>query len=177
MDKKVELKATGEIVTFIKSASDTNGQFVEALVTLPTKNEGPPTHRHVFQSEFFEGIQGNLGIKYGDKNIILGPGESFTVPANTPHSFYSTNGSEIKFKVTFKPALSIEYLLTELMEACNRKNSKAPSVFDACYIIRQVKGEYFLADVPVFIQLTIFPMIAAFGKLFGLVKAKPKKAA
>ena len=174
MDKKIDLKATGETITFTKSTADTKGQFVETLVTLPASGEGPPAHRHVFQTELFEPIEGKLGLDSGDKKIVLEPGQSFTVPTNTLHRCYSVDGTAIKFKATFTPALSIEYLLAEMFAACNRKNSKDPSAFDACYILRQAKGEYYLGEVPPFIQQTIFPMTAIFGKLFGLVKAKSK---
>jgi hypothetical protein len=105
---------------------------------------------------------------------VLEPGQTFTVPTNTLHRCYSVDGTEIKLKATFTPALNIEYLLTEMFEGGNRKNSKEPSVFDACYILRQAKGEYYLGEVPSFIQQTIFPLIAIFGKLSGRVKAKPK---
>jgi quercetin dioxygenase-like cupin family protein len=174
MDKKIELKATGETITFIKSTANTNGQFVETLVTLPASGDGPPTHRHVFQTELFEAIEGKLGLDCGDNKIVLEPGQSFTVPANTFHRCYAVDGTAINFKATFSPALSIEYLLTEMFESCNRKNSKDPSAFDACYILGQSKGEYYLREVPTFVQKAIFPMIAFFGKLFGLIKAKPK---
>ena len=170
MDKKIELKATGETITFTKSTVD----FTEMIVTLPASGDGPPTHRHVLQTELFEAIDGKLGLDCGDKKIILEPGQSFTVPVNTLHRCYSVDGTAIKFKATFAPALSIEYLLTEMFDACNRNNSKDPSAFDACYILRQAKGEYYLGEVPPFIQQTIFPMTAIFGKLFGLVKARPK---
>lgn len=176
MDKTIELKATGETITFTKSTADTNGQFVETLVTLPSSGDGPPAHRHVFQTEFFEAIDGKLGLDCGDEKVVLEPKQSFTVPANTLHRCYSVGGKEIKFKATFTPALSIEYLLTEMFAACNRKNSKDPSAFDACYILRQAKGEYYLGEFPPFVQKTIFPMTALFGKLFGLVKAKSKTA-
>jgi mannose-6-phosphate isomerase-like protein (cupin superfamily) len=172
MDKKIELKETGETIIFIKSTAD----VAEMIVTLNASGEGPPMHRHVLQTELFEAIDGRLGLDCGDKKIVLEPGKSFTVPANTLHRCYSVDGKEIKFKATFTPALSIEYLLTEMFEACNRKNSKDPSVFDACYILRQAKGEYYLGEVPQFIQQTFFPMTAIFGKLFGLVKAKRKTA-
>jgi len=170
MDKKIELKATGEVITFTRSTAE----FVEMMVTLPASNKGSPTHRHVLQSEIFEIIDGKLGLDCGDKKIVLEPGQSFTVPPNTLHRFYPVDGTLIKFKVTVTPALSIEYLLTEFVDSANRRNSKVPSVFDACYIIRQVKGEYYLGGIPQFIQQTFFPMTAIFGKLFGLVKAKPK---
>lgn len=174
MYKKIELKATGETITFTKTSADTNGQITEVLVTLNANGDGPPTHRHVFQTELFEAIDGKLGLDCGDKKIILEPGQSFTVPANTLHTCYSVDGKEIKFKGIFSPSLSIEYFLTEIFESCNRRNSKEPSPFDACYILQQARGEYYLGGVPTIVQKTIFPMIAICGKLFGLVKAKPK---
>jgi mannose-6-phosphate isomerase-like protein (cupin superfamily) len=170
MDKKIELKATGETITFTNSTVD----FAEMIVTLPASGDGPPTHRHVFQTELFEAIEGRLGLDCDDKKIVLEPGQSFTVPLNTFHRCYAVDGIAIHFKATFSPALSIEYLLTEMFEACNRKDSKGPSAFDACYILGQTKGEYYLREIPTFVQKAIFPMIAFFGKLFGLIKAKPK---
>ncbi|HSI77734.1 MAG TPA: cupin domain-containing protein [Lunatimonas sp.] len=170
MDKRIVLKATGETITFIRSTAD----FAEMITTLPASSDGPPTHRHVLQTEQFQAIEGKLGLDCGDKKIVLEQGKSFTVPANTLHRCYAVDGKEVKFKATFKPALSIEYFLTEMFDACNRNNSKDPSVFDGCYILQQTKGEYYLGDVSPFIQQTIFPMIAIFGKLFGFVKAKSK---
>ena len=175
MNKKIALNATGETITFTRSAEDTHGEFVETLVSLPASGEGPPLHRHVFQTELFEAIDGKLGLDCAGKKLVLEPGQSFTVPANTLHSCYSIEGKAITFKVIFKPACNIEYLLTEMFESSNRKKSKDPSPFDACYILRQTKGEYYLGEFPTFVQQLIFPLIAFTGKLFGLVKAKPKK--
>lgn len=174
MNKKIALNATGETITFTRSTADTHGEFVEMLVSLPASGEGPPLHRHVFQTEFFEAIDGKLGLDCAGRKLVLEPGQSFTVPANTLHRCYSVEGKAMTFKAIFKPACSIEYLLTEMFEASNRKTSKDPSAFDACYILRQAKGEYYLGEFPTFVQQLIFPLIAFTGKLFGLVKAKPK---
>lgn len=176
MTKTIQLNATGETITFTKSRVHTNGAQVETVVTLPGTGEGPQTHRHVLQTEHFEAIEGRLGVDCGDKRIILEPGQSFTVPADTLHRCYAVDGTEIRFRATFTPALNIEYILTEIFESCNRKNAKDPSPFDACYVLRQTRGEYFLGDVPALVQKTIFPLTAIFGKLFGLVKARPKSA-
>lgn len=56
MSKTIELKATGEKITFIHSSVDA----VEMLVTFPANYEGPPNHRHVLQSETFEVIDGKV---------------------------------------------------------------------------------------------------------------------
>jgi mannose-6-phosphate isomerase-like protein (cupin superfamily) len=172
MEKTIVLNATGETITFIEPDGHSNGNVAMMIVTLPAHAEGPAMHRHVHQTEFFESLEGNLGIDYGDKSLVIKPGESFEVPKNTLHRFYSTDGSALKFRATFTPPLHIEYILTEIFESCNRKSSKDPSVFDACYVLRQAREEYFLGDVPIFVQKTIFPMTAFIGKVFGLIKAK-----
>lgn len=174
MNKQIELKATGECMVFTKTAADTGGTYVEMLVTLPASGDGPPPHRHVYQTELFEAIEGRLGLDVDGKKIIVEPGQSYTVPVNIMHRCYSIDGDVIRFKATFTPALNIEYLLTEIFDSCNRKQSKDPSPFDACYVLKQIKGEYYLGDVPMLVQKTVFPVTASIGKWFGLVKAKPK---
>ena len=107
----------------------------------------------------------------GDE-VLLQSGESFVVPKNGLHTFFSSDETDIKFKASFSPALNIQYLLTEIFESCNRKNSKEPSVFDASYILHQMKGEYFLEGIPGLVQNCVFPVIAWTGKALGLVKAR-----
>ncbi|WP_373492844.1 cupin domain-containing protein [Aquiflexum sp.] len=176
MNKKIELKATGETITFIKTSKDTNGEYVEVITTLPANGARPPLHRHVLQSELFEAVEGRLGLEYGENKIILEPGQSLTLPPNTLHTCYSVDGNEIKCRAVFTPALHIEYFLTEMFASSNRRNSIDPSPYDACFILRKMKGEYYLGDTSLFVQKSIFPLIAIFGKMFGLVKAKSKMA-
>jgi mannose-6-phosphate isomerase-like protein (cupin superfamily) len=172
MSKEITINATGETIIFIKTGKETNGEYVETIVKLPASGKGPRTHRHVFQTEYFEAIQGNLGLDCGDQKIILRPGESFTVPKNTFHRCYSVDGKEIEFKAIFRPSLSIEYLLTEMFESSNRNKSPEPTAFDACYIIRQTNDEYFLGDFSESFQRNVFPIIIWIGKTFGLIKAR-----
>lgn len=176
MHKEIKINATGETIVFIKTGKDTDGAYVETLNKLPASGAGPRTHRHVFQTEYFEAIDGNLGLDCGNEKIVLRPGESFTVPANTFHKCYSVDGQDIEFKTVFTRALSIEYLLTEMFESSNRNNSSEPTAFDACYIIRQTNDEYFLNDFSEFFQRNIFPLIIGIGKIFSLIKAKSNPA-
>lgn len=143
MTRKIELKATGETITFISQADKSN-----------------------------EAIDGRIGLDCGNDKIILEPAQSYTVPVNTLHRCYSIDGKEIKFKAVFKPALNIEYLLTEIFESCNRNNGKDPSLFDACHVLSECRVEYFFGHVPDIIQKTLFSATAWLGKFFGLVKAK-----
>ena len=172
MHKKIELKATGETTTFLKTSADTKGDFVEAIFTMRKGEDGPPKHRHVRQTEYFEAVEGRLGLECDGDKMVLNPGESFTVPMGSTHTCYPAGEEDIRFKVVFSPALNIEYILTEIFESCNRKNSKAPSPFDATYVLKETKREYLLGGVPVLVQKIVFPALAEIGKLFGFVKAR-----
>lgn len=171
--KTIELKASGETITFLKTTEETNGEYLEILVSFPA-GAGPATHKHSHQTELFESVEGKVGLDCGDDKIVLQPGESFEIPADTWHRSYSIDGDRIKFKAKLMPAASSEYMLTEMFAACNRQQSKEPSAFDACYILHQTNGDYYIGDMPVFVQKTLFPVVAWLGRLLGTVKARPR---
>lgn len=170
MRQTLVIKATGETATISRSAADTNGAYLEMITTLPAGTQGPPMHTHPKQTEYFEAIEGRLGIVLDQKRVVLDPGQSFELPEDTLHTFYNAGNTEIRFKVAFRPALNMEWITTEMIAAGNRSYPKPPSVFEAAYILSQVKGEYYLEDVSMFTQKLIYPVIARIGKWFGLVK-------
>jgi quercetin dioxygenase-like cupin family protein len=174
MSRLIELTATGESIEITKSSADTGGAYLEGIVRIKANGEGPPKHRHPLQTEEFTVLEGKLIVECNSDKHELSAGQSFTVPANAAHRFYSADGKEVSFRAIVKPALHLEYFIAEIFEASNRNNSKAPGPFDAAYILGQMKGEYYLTDVPVFIQKTIFPVMAFVGRITGLVKARKR---
>ena len=170
MNEQIKINATGETITFYKTSADTNGEYVELICTLPVGGQGPPKHIHALQTEFFEAIEGKLGLFIGHNTRILEPGQSCELPANTKHSFYTAGFTDIKFRVVYKPALDIEWFLTETFASINRANSTKPSIFEASYILSQLNGQFYLADIPMFIQKSTFSILGTIGKTFGLVK-------
>ncbi len=175
MHKLLEFKATGEKIIFVKTSEDTNGEFVEIITKLPAHADGPPAHFHHSQTETLEVLVGKLGIICDGANIILEAGDTFSVPPNSLHTYYAINDQDVTFSSVISPALGIEYFLTEMVESSNRSSSRLPSAFDASYILGQLKGEYYLGDFPLFIQKMVFPILAFWGKMFGLVKANSIK--
>lgn len=176
MNKQIKVNSTGESITFIKTSADTNGEYLEMICTLPAARQGPPKHIHTFQTEFFEATEGKLGLFVGDHNKVLEPGQAYELPANTKHGFYTADNTDIKFRVVYKPALDIEWFMTEIFASMNRANSTKPSIFEASYILSQLNGQFYLAGIPIFAQKIFFSIFSAIGKLFGLVKkVNPKK--
>lgn len=172
MSKIVELTATGESIEIVQSSADTGGAFLEGIVRIKENGEGPPKHRHPLQSEGFTVLEGKLIVECNSEKHELNAGQSFTVPANASHRFYSADGKPVSFRAVVTPALNLEYFITEIFEASNRKNAKAPNPFESAYILGQMKGEYYLSDVPVLAQKMVFPVMALVDKVTGMVKAK-----
>lgn len=175
MARILEMTATGESIEILKSAEDTAGAFLEGIVRLKDNGEGPPMHRHPFQTEEFTVIEGNLMVECNGEKHELTPGGSYLVPANADHRFYAADGKAVSFRAVVKPALNLEYFIEEIFEASNRNKAKAPHPMEAAYIITQMKGEYYLTDVPVFVQKIVFPVLSFIGKLTGKVKANALK--
>ena len=174
--RQIRLNVIGETITFTKTAAETNGEYLEFVCFLPSERKAaPPKHIHPFQEEYFECIEGELGVFNGNKKKVLLPGQSAIIPANTKHGWFAAGNSNIKFKTVFKPALDIEWLLTETFESMNRAHSARPSIPEACYIFSEMKGQFYLASVPLLIQKSIFPILGKTSKLLGFAKnVKPK---
>jgi len=176
MNKQINVVATGETVTFTKTVADTNGEFLEMICYLPAHQKAaPPKHIHKTQTESFKVMEGRLGIFIGNKKFVLETGQTMEVPANTVHGWFAASEGDIKFRSVFKPALDIEWSITEMFASMNRNRSMKPGVFEATYILSQLKDQLAIAGIPLFIQRLIFPVIAGIGKSMGMVRhVKPK---
>jgi quercetin dioxygenase-like cupin family protein len=91
-----------DTVTFIRTSAETNGEISEMEVTL-NAGGGNPRHFHSKMDETFTAVEGNLGLHHNGKDVILKPGESFTVCVGDHHRFFNPGKTEIKFHLTFIP--------------------------------------------------------------------------
>src|SRR4051812_43451083 len=92
--------AINDSATFIKTSEETNGAYTLVEIDLG-KSDGPPLHYHKTFSEKFEVKEGCLYLQVGKDKKKLNVGESFTVPACTPHRFYNEKDDMVKFHITF----------------------------------------------------------------------------
>lgn len=103
-------RVTGETVTFLETATATNGAYLLIEVKLPPKGDGPPLHTHDVFTESFECIQGKLTLKHkrASNLITLLPGETFSVPTNEAHTFLNLADEELIFRVKLTPPRHFE---------------------------------------------------------------------
>jgi len=75
---------------------------------------GPPVHVHPHQEESYEVLNGVLDVFVDGRWCALGPGESVTVPAGTPHTIRNLHAQELRAVNVHAPALDFPRYMAQL---------------------------------------------------------------
>jgi quercetin dioxygenase-like cupin family protein len=87
----------------IKTAAETGGELLEMEATYGGAGSLPPEHLHPRQDERFEVLDGTIRAIVGGAERRYGRGETFDVPAGTPHQMTAEGPSRMRWEV--RPAL------------------------------------------------------------------------
>jgi len=88
--------------TIVKTSQETGGAYsLGELEIAPGGGNG--LHKHSAFTETFTALKGKLGVMYGKKKLFLNPGESLTIPLNTPHYFFNSGTESITCQVKLQP--------------------------------------------------------------------------
>jgi quercetin dioxygenase-like cupin family protein len=108
---RLENPVTGEVLVFHRTAAETNGDSI--LVETIVRPDGfvAAAHVHPYQTERFEIVEGVLGLRLGEQELVAGPGDVAVVPPRTPHRFWNAGSSDVRFLAEIRPALQFESLI------------------------------------------------------------------
>ena len=107
----LENVASGERITFRRTAAETNGELVAVDLALPAgARVAGWRHFHPEQQERFEVVEGWMSFRLGRKRMLAGPGTVVVVPPGTPHAFANAGTGDALVRVEIRPALDIETL-------------------------------------------------------------------
>jgi quercetin dioxygenase-like cupin family protein len=166
----IENPVTGEVVHFLRTAADTDGELVEIEVTVEPDGAVAAAHVHPYQSERFEILEGTLEFRHGRQQVTAGPGEVVTVEPGTRHSFRNAGDTVARFRCEVRPALQFErFLETMFGLAADGKTSKKgmPSPLRLAVIANAHFDDVRLPYVPAFAQKAALVTGAAVGRLAG----------
>jgi quercetin dioxygenase-like cupin family protein len=166
----IENPVTGEVVHFLRTAADTDGELVEIEVTVEPDGAVAAAHVHPYQSERFEILEGTLEFRYGRQKVTAGPGDVVTVEPGTRHSFRNAGDTVARFRCEVRPALQFErFLETMFGLAADGKTSKKgmPSPLRLAVIANAHFDDVRLPYVPAFAQKAALATGAAVGRLAG----------
>ncbi|AWE09137.1 cupin domain-containing protein [Lysinibacillus sp. 2017] len=108
MKRTVVNQVTGEQITFLETAQETNGEHLLIEVALPPQGDGPPLHLHDEFEEEFEVVSGKLTVTLGKEQHILQQGDRRLVTLNTVHTFTNNYDEPVVFRVRLTPPSEFE---------------------------------------------------------------------
>ena len=101
-------KYTGEQITFVETAEQTNGKHLLIEVALPPLGDGPPLHVHDSFVEHFIVLEGILTVIVGNRKHTLHEGDHITAPMHTAHTFTNNSDAPVRFSVRLTPPQQFE---------------------------------------------------------------------
>jgi quercetin dioxygenase-like cupin family protein len=155
--------ASGERITFRRTAAQTRGKLVTIDLELPQGARVPGgLHIHPLQEERFEMLEGTMRFRMRRRKILAGPGEVVVVPPRVPHDFANVGNETALVRVDIRPALKMEQLFetaVSLAEEGRTMMKGIPRPLDLALFTREFEQEIQKALPPLWLQrLALAPL-------------------
>lgn len=144
---------TGEALTFLQTAKDTNGEKLVFDLLLNPGSTVPMKHVHTMQDEIFEIVSGEVNIEVGKELKHLKAGDKAVMPKNIPHRWWNESSEEARLTVTFIPAHNTEDFFIQMFALASgglTKKNGAPTFRQAAVMCR--KYNIYHPKIPVIVQ-------------------------
>jgi quercetin dioxygenase-like cupin family protein len=161
---------TGEVIRFVETAADTNGEYVLIEVVVEPNGAVAAAHVHPFQTEIFEILEGEVTFKAGKETIVARAGETVRVDPGTPHKFWNAGETDARFRTEIRPALQFESLMETMFGLANdgKTNRKGmPNPLRLAVIANAHFDVVRLPFPPAWMQKAGLAMGAPLGRLLG----------
>lgn len=166
-DRYVMPEGLGEYLV-VRSAEETDGEYVEMEWTLPPGAFAPPVHRHPSQVEEYEVLEGAIEVMVDGRWSTLTAGERASVPVNTDHTFRTGTGQPVRVRNFHRPGGRFdEFIEKQYRFATSErfKGLKHPSTAIAMAVIWQEHADLLITSSrPLRFAVTA---LSRLGKLLG----------
>jgi quercetin dioxygenase-like cupin family protein len=167
---RLENPVTGEVLVFHRTAAETDGESI--LVETIVRPDGfvAAAHVHPYQTERFEILEGELGLRLGDQELVARPGDVAVVPPRTPHRFWNAGPRDARFLAEVRPALQFESLIETMftLAAQGKTNRKGmPNPLRLAVIAKAHFDTVRLPFPPAALQRVALALAAPLGKALG----------
>jgi quercetin dioxygenase-like cupin family protein len=95
----------GHNLRLVKTGAETGGELLEMEATYAGTGVFPPEHLHPNQDERFTVLEGRVRAIVAGEEKSYDAGETFEVPAGTPHQMAAAKGVPSRFTWEVRPAL------------------------------------------------------------------------
>lgn len=161
--------SNGEKLTFTRIAIKDGIEYLEGE-NMVQPHAGPPMHVHYHQDEALTVLSGRMGYQvYGEEQKYAGPGESILFKAGTAHKFWNAGQDILHCSGYITPPDNVVYFLSQIFKSTSEHGGR-PGMYDAAFLLDRYKNEFGMLEVPSLVQKILFPIVLAFGNLFGKQK-------
>jgi quercetin dioxygenase-like cupin family protein len=93
---------SGQLITFLATAEDTQGKFA-LIEVVARRGSVPPPHIHHREEETFYVLEGEMTFSVGDQTIKATPGTVVYLPRDVAHSFV-IDSEQLRALILLTPA-------------------------------------------------------------------------
>jgi mannose-6-phosphate isomerase-like protein (cupin superfamily) len=150
-----------------------SGEVLRSETIVEPGGGAGPLHRHRFQEERFQVIEGEIIGRIGRHEMVVGPGEFFIVPPDAPHTFRVDADADVpaRFISEFRPALRVAEFFAQIFHlADNGQVDEKGRInpLQLAVLAREFPHEFFyLPGIPAALQQVIAVPLAALGRRRG----------
>jgi quercetin dioxygenase-like cupin family protein len=171
----IENPVTGERMTFLKTASDTNGTLLQVRLQLQPDAHNASSHVHPRQVERITVLDGELHLVLGaEPERRLSAGETVTIGSGVPHYWQNRSGRQMEVRVEYEPALNTEEFFETFFALGRAGRTDAAGVPDLLQIsLSAPHFDIYLAKLPVWLQKAAFSLLGPVALVLGYRRQFP----
>ena len=158
------------MLVFHRTSEETDGESVLVETIVRPHGFVAAAHVHPHQTERFEVLEGLLGLRVGDNELVARPGDVAVVAPGTPHRLWNAGEDEARFLCEVRPALKFESLIETMftLAAEGKTNRKGmPSPIRLAVIAQAHFDTVRLPFPPAILQRAALAVGAPLGKMLG----------
>jgi quercetin dioxygenase-like cupin family protein len=104
--EKIINARTSQVMVFLKTAAETNGQLLEIDCISPPSDTRGPQHIHPFQQNNFGILAGECTFRINGKEQTAYAGDTVSIAPNVKHYFWNPGKVDARYIQEFRPALT-----------------------------------------------------------------------
>jgi quercetin dioxygenase-like cupin family protein len=177
---EIESPQTGERLIFLSTADSSKGQLFRAELIVKPGPYVVRAHIHPSQEESFVVLAGAYGYRIGERTGIAQPGETLVCPVGVSHSQWNAGDGMMRIYYEHRPALTSAEVFFETQFGLSRDGKLSPkgdiNLLQGAVLLQEV-GDFIRISTPPFaVQKTLFPVLAALGRMRGYRARYPRYA-